>query len=194
MISNDEYIRKIIHLFNLIIPFGYLYVITDKDIMIQLLIVLSLIFLFIDISRHRISWVESIFNLLFNRMLRVHELKGHLTGATWVMIGSLITIALFSKPVAVIALIFMSLGDTAAGIFGQRFGKHKVGNKSWEGFFAGLIVCSIVSINFSLLPLKISLSGALAAMIMEILPIPLDDNFKIPLGSGAIMMMLITPI
>jgi dolichol kinase len=31
-------------------------------------------------------------------------------------------------------------------------------------------------------------------MIMEILPIPLDDNFKIPLGSGAIMMMLITPI
>ena len=46
MISNDEYIRKIIHLFNLIIPFGYLYVITDKDIMIQLLIVLSLIFLF----------------------------------------------------------------------------------------------------------------------------------------------------
>ena len=49
-------------------------------------------------------------------MLRVHELKGHLTGATWVMIGSLITIALFSKPVAVIALIFMSLGDTAAGI------------------------------------------------------------------------------
>ena len=49
MISNDEYIRKIIHLFNLIIPFGYIYVITDKDIMIQLLIVLSLIFLFIDL-------------------------------------------------------------------------------------------------------------------------------------------------
>ena len=48
--------------------------------------------------------------------------------------------------------------------------------------------------NYSLLPLTISLSGAVAAMVMEILPIPLDDNFKIPLGAGAIMMMLSTPI
>jgi len=29
---------------------------------------------------------------------------------------------------------------------------------------------------------------------MELIPIPLDDNFTIPLGSGAIMMMLSTPI
>jgi len=29
---------------------------------------------------------------------------------------------------------------------------------------------------------------------MEIMPIPLDDNFKIPLGSGGIMMMLLSPI
>lgn len=194
MISYDEYIRKIIHLFNLIIPFGYLYVINDKYIMVQILILLTIIFLFIDIARHRIVWVKSIFNLLFNNMLRGHELKGHLTGATWVMIGSLITIILFSKPVAVIALIFMSLGDTAAGLIGQRFGKHKVGNKSWEGFLAGLIICCIVAINFPFLPLKISLAGALVAMVMELLPIPLDDNFKIPLGSGAIMMMLSTPI
>ena len=127
-------------------------------------------------------------------MLRGHELKGKLTGATWVIIGSLITITIFSKNVAVIALIFMSLGDTAAGLIGQKFGKHKVGNKSWEGFLGGLIVCCIVAIIFPFLPLKISLTGALAAMIMELLPIPLDDNFKIPLGSGAIMMMLSTPL
>jgi len=44
------------------------------------------------------------------------------------------------------------------------------------------------------LPLTVSISGAVAAMLMEIIPIPLDDNFKIPLGSGAIMMMFSTPI
>jgi len=79
-----------------------------------------------------------------------------------------------------------------AGLIGQNFGKHKVGNKSWEGFFSGLTVCIIVAINFPLLPLTVSLAGALTAMIMELVPIPLDDNFKIPLGSGAIMMMLTT--
>ena len=194
MISFDEYIRKIIHLFSLIIPFGYLYLITDKYVMVQILIVLNIIFLFFDITRHRIVWIQSIFKYFFNDMLRGHEQRGHLTGATWVIIGSLISILIFTKHVAVIALIFMSLGDTAAGLIGQKFGKNKVGNKTWEGFLAGLIVCIIVAINFPFLPLKISLVGALVAMIMELLPIPLDDNFKIPLGSGAIMMMLSTPI
>ena len=194
MISFDEYIRKIIHLFSLIIPFGYLYLITDKYVMVQILIIFNLIFLFFDITRHRIVWIQSIFKYFFNDMLRGHEQRGHLTGATWVIIGSLISILIFTKYVAVIALIFMSLGDTAAGLIGQKFGKHKVGNKTWEGFLAGLIICIIVAINFPFLPLKISLVGALVAMIMELLPIPLDDNFKIPLGSGAIMMMLITPI
>ena len=194
MISFDEYIRKIIHLFSLIIPFGYLYVINDKYLMVQILIILCIIFLFVDIARHRIVWIQSIFKYFFNDMLRGHEQKGHLTGATWVLIGSLISILIFTKYVAVIALIFMSLGDTAAGLIGQKFGKHKVGTKTWEGFLAGLIICIIVAINFPFLPLKISLVGALVAMIMELLPIPLDDNFKIPLGSGAIMMMLSTPI
>ena len=194
MISFDEYIRKIIHLFSLIIPFGYLYVINDKYLMVQILIILCIIFLFVDIARHRIVWIQSIFKYFFNDMLRGHEQKGHLTGATWVLIGSLISILIFTKYVAIIALIFMSLGDTAAGLIGQKFGKHKVGNKTWEGFLAGLIICIIVAINFPFLPLKISLVGALVAMIMELLPIPLDDNFKIPLGSGAIMMMLSTPI
>ena len=194
MISFDEYIRKIIHLFSLIIPFGYLYLITDKYVMVQILIVLNIIFLFFDITRHRIVWIQSIFKYFFNDMLRGHEQRGHLTGATWVIIGSLISILIFTKYVAVIALIFMSLGDTAAGLIGQKFGKHKVGTKTWEGFLAGLIICIIIAINFPFLPLKISLVGALVAMIMELLPIPLDDNFKIPLGSGAIMMMLSTPI
>ena len=138
MISFDEYIRKIIHLFSLIIPFGYLYLITDKYVMVQILIVLNIIFLFFDITRHRIVWIKSIFKYFFNDMLRGHEQRGHLTGATWVIIGSLISILIFTKHVAVIALIFMSLGDTAAGLIGQKFGKHKVGNKTWEGFLAGL--------------------------------------------------------
>ena len=194
MISFDEYKRKIIHLFSLIIPLGYLFIITDKYLMVQILIIFNVIFLFFDITRHRIVWIKSIFKYFFNDMLRGHELKGQLTGATWVLIGSLISILIFTKYVAIIALIFMSLGDTAAGLIGQKYGKHKVGNKTWEGFFAGLIICFIVSINFPFLPLKISLVGAFVAMIMELLPIPLDDNFKIPLGSGAIMMMLSTPI
>ena len=194
MIPLSEYKRKSIHLFNLAIPFSYLYVFPEKWVFVKLLSILMVLFIIFDILRHKVAWVKSLFTLFINSMLRSHEQEGKLTGATWVMIGAVISIILFSKPVAIIALIFMSIGDTAAGLIGQRYGKHKIWNKSWEGFFGGLFVCIIIGMNYSLLPITISLSGAVAAMVMEILPIPLDDNFKIPLGSGAIMMMLSTPI
>ena len=194
MIPLSEYKRKSIHLFNLAIPFSYLYVFPEKWVFVKLLSILMVLFIIIDILRHKVAWVKSLFSLFLDSMLRSHEQEGKLTGATWVMIGAVISIILFSKPVAIIALIFMSLGDTAAGLIGQRYGKHKIWNKSWEGFFGGLFVCIIIGMNYSLLPITISLSGAVAAMVMEILPIPLDDNFKIPLGAGAIMMMLSTPI
>ena len=194
MIPLSEYKRKLIHLFNLAIPFGYLYVFPEKWVFVKLLSILMVLFIIFDIMRHKVAWVKSLFSLFLDSMLRSHEQEGKLTGATWVMIGAVISIILFSKPVAIIALIFMSLGDTAAGLIGQRYGKHKIWNKSWEGFFGGLFVCIVIGMNYSLLPMTISLSGAVAAMVMEILPIPLDDNFKIPLGAGAIMMMLSTPI
>ena len=194
MIPLSEYKRKLIHLFNLAIPFGYLYVFPEKWVFVKLLSILMVLFIIFDILRHKVTWVKSLFSLFIDSMLRSHEQEGKLTGATWVMIGAVISVILFSKPVAIIALIFMSLGDSAAGLIGQRYGKHKIWNKSWEGFFGGLFVCIIIGMNYSLLPLTISLSGAVAAMVMEIVPIPQDDNFKIPLGAGTIMMMLSTPI
>ena len=194
MISINEYKRKLIHVFNLIIPLSYLYVFPEKWQMIKVLTSLMVLFIFTDIFRHKIGWIQSFFKSFFNSMLRSHEMDGKLTGATWVMISAVITITLFSKPVAIIALIFMSLGDATAGLIGKRFGKHKIGDKTWEGFFGGLIVCIIIALNFTSLPLVVSLIGAITAMIMELIPIPLDDNFKIPLGSGAIMMMLSAPI
>ncbi len=194
MISINEYKRKLIHVFNLIIPLSYLYVFPEKWQMMKVLTGLMVLFILADIFRHKIDWIQSLFKSFFNSMLRSHEMDGKLTGATWVMISAVITITLFSKPVAIIALIFMSLGDATAGLIGKRFGKHKIGDKTWEGFFGGLIVCIIIALNFTSLPLVVSLIGAITAMIMELIPIPLDDNFTIPLGSGAIMMMLSTPV
>ena len=194
MISAQEYIRKGIHLLNLVIPLSYVFIFTEKWEYLKILSLITLCFIFIDISRHFIPIIRSTFSFFFEKMLRDHELKGKLTGATWAMIGACVSIALFSKPVAILCLIYMSLGDTAAGLIGQKYGKHRIGIKTWEGFAAGLIVCIIIAINYDMLPRYITLLGALSAMIMEILPIPLDDNFKIPLGSGGIMMMFLSPI
>ena len=173
MIANSEFLRKAIHLFNLIIPIGYHYLFTDKWQFFKIIFFMTSCILFIDICRNFIPFFQSIFSKFFNSMLREHELRGKLTGATWVMIGSCVTIALFPKSVAVLALIYMSIGDTVAGLIGRRYGKHKIGLKSWEGFFSGLACCLIIALVYSQLPIYVSILGAFSAMIFETLPIPL---------------------
>ena len=190
MIPKSEYIRKLIHLSNLIIPISYYYVFQDKRFFLISLFFFVLIFLAIDLFRDKNKYIKILFNLFFNRMMRKHELNGALTGASWVMISAFFTILIFPKNIAILSLIFMSVGDTVAGLVGRRIGKLKIGEKTLEGFLFGFLVCAIISYNYKLIPFSISIYGSLVGMIFEVLPLPLDDNLKIPLSSASIMFLI----
>ena len=190
MIPKSEYIRKLIHLSNLIIPISYYYVFQDKRFFLISLFFFVLIFLAIDFFRDKNKYIKILFNLFFNRMMRKHELDGALTGASWVMISAFFTILIFPKNIAILSLIFMSVGDTVAGLVGRRIGKLKIGEKTVEGFVFGFLACAIISYNYKLIPFSISIYGSLVGMIFEVLPLPLDDNLKIPLSSASIMFVI----
>ena len=187
MIPKSEYIRKLIHLSNLIIPILYYYVFQDKNFFLISLFFFVLIFLAIDIYREKNKYIKIFFDKFFNKMMRKHELNGALTGASWVMISAFVTILIFPKNIAILSLIFMSIGDTVAGLAGRRIGKLKIGEKTVEGFVIGFLACAIISYNYKLIPFPISIFGSLVGMIFEVLPLPLDDNLKIPLSSASIM-------
>ena len=190
MIPSQEYIRKFIHLSNMIIPISYLFLFDQKIYLIYILFFLSILFVVIDLCRNRFFVLRKFFKYFFNDMMRKHELNGDLTGASWVMIASFLTVLLFPKYIAILALIFMSIGDTVAGLIGQRFGKFNIGKKTWEGFFAGLFACLVVTYFYNYLPLSISIVGAIIAMIFEIIPIGIDDNLKIPISSASVMLAM----
>ena len=191
MISIHEYQRKAIHLFNLIIPFGYWFIIPDQNQFKIIIITFTALFILADYFRKKSKIIKKLFIIFFNKMLREHELKGQFTGATWVMISASVTILVFPKYIAIISLIFMSIGDTFAALIGRKFGKLKIYDKSFEGFLGGLIVCLVAAYYYDPLPFYISGVGALTAMLFETLPLPLDDNFRIPIGSAIIMTILL---
>ena len=191
MISIHEYQRKAIHLFNLIIPFSYWFIIPDQNKFKIIIITFTALFILADYFRTKSKLIKKLFILFFDKMLREHELKGQFTGATWVMISASVTILLFPKYIAIISLIFMSIGDTFAALIGRKFGKLKIYDKSFEGFLGGLIACLVAAYCYDPLPFYISGFGALAAMLFETLPLPLDDNFRIPIGSAIIMTILL---
>lgn len=187
----QEIRRKSIHLFtNSLIPIVYLLLDVPKEWMLALLGIASVTFVIIDLGRTRNIWISKVFGKFFNGMMRTHELDGKLTGASYVLIGSLITITIFPKDIAVLSLLFASFGDTFAALYGKKFGKIRIWNKTLEGSIAGFLACVLVSLFFPDIPDIIKYSGAFAAMLIELLPIRIDDNLRIPLFSGFIMLII----
>jgi dolichol kinase len=187
----QEIIRKAIHLsIYSFIPLAYLFLDISKIWMIVLLGIGSVAIVIIDIGRTRDGWISKIFGKLFNGMLRSHELDGKLTGASYVLIGSFVSVVIFPKEIAILALLFTAIGDTAAALYGKKFGKLKIWNKTLEGSIVGLIACFIIASFFPQIPNIIKFSGAFAAMFIELLPIKIDDNLRIPLFSGIVMYSL----
>ena len=190
MIQRTEYYRKIIHIFNLVIPFTYLFFLESRFQVLRILVPLTLFAIVIEYLRTRSSVIKKIFNDFLISMLRIHEMDGKYTGATWVFISSTLTIAIFPKEIAVISLVYMSLGDAIAGLVGRKYGKMKFYNKTIEGSLAGLIVCILSGYLIQItLPLVVVFSGAFAAMFIELMPIPIDDNLSVPLFAGTIMVI-----
>ena len=187
-----EISRKFLHIFSLIIPLSYLWIFKDKSLVLALLLILSIFSILIEFFRFKIESINNIFKKFFNFMLRKNELKGSITGATWLIIGNLITIYLYPIYIAVPALLFLSIGDSFAALFGQRIPKLKIGNKSIIGTLAGIFSSlSIALLVNQALPTHVLVIGALTAMLVELMPLPLNDNLTIPILSGFIMIIIL---
>ena len=188
-IPSNEIARKVLHIGSSIIPLSYLWFIQDREIMVLLLGLLSLTAVCIEFSRGKVKFVDALFSSWLGIMLRDSETCGKFNGATWVLFGGTITVFLFAMPVAVPALLFLTIGDTFAAIGGKLYPVGKIGDKTLSGTAAGITTSfgAAYLVNQTL-PLEVIFLGAVAAMGVELLPIPLNDNLTIPVCSGTVML------
>ena len=190
-ISINEISRKVFHLFSSIVPLSYLYLVRDKDIMVMILAIASLFAFFIELLRKHNKNIEYLFNHWLGSMLKKNELKGDLTGATWLLSSWTITTYFFEMIVAVSALMFLAIGDSFAAIIGKLYPLGRIGKKTLSGSLAGFIVSfGIVILICNTLPPIVIFTGAFGAMFIELLPMKIDDNFTIPVFSGFIMVLV----
>jgi len=104
--------RKAIHLASLVIPLGYFaspaswYVWWERALLASVILSLA-----IEVFRLNHPRTRHVFRHFFGELLRNHE-EATLLGSTYLLIACLLSIHLFPKPVAVLALSFLILGDT----------------------------------------------------------------------------------
>ena len=192
MLLASELKRKAIHLASLSIPIAYYLSPTSWGRNWERAHLASVILsLAIEVFRLNHPRIRSVFRHFFGELLRNHE-DASLLGSTYLLIAVLLTIHLFDKPIAVLALGFLILGDTVAAIVGKSIGRvHLIGGKTLEGSLSCLFVCYGLTLLMPGIPFTVGLVGALTATVFELLPIPLDDNFRIPLSAGFAMELLL---
>ena len=183
-----EIFRKVIHIFNIIIPLFHIYILKDKIDMIIFLSAMVIFCFFIEIFRSQSSFISKFFEKYLISMMRSFEKQGSLTGSTWVFVGALITIILVPQPFSLLALFFLAFGDTLAALVGMKFPFIKIGNKTLSGSLACFIMCLFVGIILDFeISSEIIFIGAFTATIVELISIKINDNILIPVLSGCAM-------
>ena len=184
----QELLRKATHIGALIIPGGYYVLTLSKQEMLIIMVPITVGMIVLDISRLR-QWPlwTGFAGKILSPLIRRHETAGDFTGATYILLSVCLTVALYSKPVAIAALAFIIVGDSLAALIGRRYGRHRIGRKTLEGSLACLFGTVLVALVVPGLPIGIRLLGAVIAAIGEALPLGVDDNLSVPILSGLAM-------
>ncbi len=191
--------RKLIHLGFIVLPLALLYPLASwprgRGQFRALLIVLVLGAVLLDLLRLHAPRVRQFFRRFFGGMIREHE-EFNLLGSTYLLLAALLAIEIFPRPVAAAALGFTVLGDAFAAMVGRAWGRTRLFHKSIEGALGGFAAClawGAFLVGAGHAPWPPVLAGALAASLIELLPIPLDDNLGVTLFSGYVMKLLWMP-
>lgn len=130
---------------------------------------------------------------LWGPLMRTNEID-RISGVPFYIAATLLTFAIFPKPIAVLSLLYLAFGDPIASTFGILYGKHSVrfsNGKSLIGTGAGVLACAIASMVFlSVIGITgaplwiIALVGGFVGGTAEMIPLDVDDNFSIPIVSG----------
>ncbi|HEX5726756.1 MAG TPA: hypothetical protein VFX98_14870 [Longimicrobiaceae bacterium] len=186
-----ELARKGFHLASVVVPLGVW--VAPRGVAVAALAAAAAVALGVEAARLRHRGARYLFLRRTRRLLRPHERHG-LTGATWMALAYAAAVVLFPRPVAVAAMLFNGLGDAAAALVGRRWGRHRTRwGKSWEGFAAG----AAVNLAVGLAVWRVSggfspagaVAGALAAAALEFADLPVDDNLRVTLGGGAVLLL-----
>ena len=165
----------------------------EKEPLLVLLLAGSATVVAGDVARLLVPVLNRLFVRLLAPLLRETE-EHRITGVSYGLLGILAVFGLFERDVAVLAVLFLALGDPVAAMVGVQFRRGRVFGKSPWGSMAMIATAlGTVAVLHGMGAIGFQwafVAGALAAAVFELIPVRLNDNFVVPVGAGAVMTAL----
>jgi dolichol kinase len=189
-----ELARKSIHLLVVALPLGMLQ--AGRTASMIGLVAAAGTAVAADVARARSPGFERIIARVFGHMMRPRELSDgtrnvRFNGSTLLLVGSLLSLALFGLTNAAYGLIIFLVGDAAAGLLGRRFGEQRWarGQATIVGSAAFVTAGFLVSSALPDLDLSERFAAVLGSAFAEAIS-PIDDNLVVPVVASAILYFL----
>jgi dolichol kinase len=193
-LRNDLHLmRKVWHCGMGVFMAGVLGLGTPKVVCVLMLITGLVFFLTAEICRLRFPQFNKYAIKVMGPVMRSHEVST-MSGTPFYVGSVLLSVAIFPKPIAVLSILFLAIGDPISSVFGIMWGDKSIrfsNGKSLIGTAAGMGICTVIAFIYLMLiqvpPLSslfIALAGGFAGGGAEMIPLDIDDNFSIPVVSG----------
>lgn len=138
-----------------------------------------------EVVARRVPWVNRLF-------VRAEE-QVRESAMTPFAIAVLLTILAVPKLAALVAIYTLAIADPLAAVVGIRFGRRRLApNRSLEGTLAFFVVTATITVAVlhwgtdagAATLLGAGLGVGVAAVVLELLPLRVDDNLTIPIVVG----------
>ena len=179
----NEILRKLIHLFDSVIPLSLFYI--SRENLLFILTPITIIFIILDFARHHISYLGKIYSTFFYIVTReIEQKRNNVTGASYYLLGCLIVVYFFHDiNIIISSLLIMSISDSFAALIGVKYGKTKIyGKKSLEGSFSFFVSTIIILYMFmnNLSPFEYIYISLLVTLVELFSFHRINDNLTIP--------------
>lgn len=188
-LSRKDLIRESIHIGGILVPFLCIYLI-DRYVVALLVLITALLYLVSEMARMRGLKVPIFSTVTFKSATNV-DLQEFMTAPFFFALGIAFSLIFFPAPLGYASIAILTIGDGSAKIFGKKYGRRRIPfnkGKNFEGTAFGLFFAFLGALLF-VDPAK-AIVGAAVGMLMESLPLPINDNLIVPLASGAILLAI----
>jgi dolichol kinase/phosphoserine phosphatase len=188
-ISFSDIVRETIHASGILMPIIAIH--SGKYYVAYFILIITLLYIMSELARVEKKSIP-LFSWITRHAATQSELGEFATTPLLFAAGIVLTLLIYPAQASGAAIAAFALGDSTASLGGKAFGRTYLSinkGKTLEGSLTGFVFAFLGALIF--VPPWLALIGAAAAMMIELLPLPLNDNLVIPLVTGAILTPLV---